>query len=253
MIPKRTFRDVEAEYRGFATRGLEAINGREGFTDRTRAMISLVLELADFRPGQRVLDIGCGTGLLLSRLPHAAERAGTVLTAEEKEHLDNASNLAGIQFCVASFDNLSAVEGKFDRIVVNSAIHFTKSEAGAYRALTNITAMLAPGGKLWLGELLAKDFRRREFQSKLKAFRYVQRRHGIRFSMAFARHVIRHWPRADHIVYQGPRLWHVTPEQMPMLAKRFGLEVESIWNCEAITGDPFYAMQERFSVLLSRP
>ncbi len=189
LIPKRTFRDIEAESRGFAAGGLGMIDGRAGQLDRTEVMIAAMVERAAFAPGQRVLDIGCGNGPLLSTLTDAAARVGTVLTEEEKALLEATPHLSGVRFYVASFKDLSAIPGQYDRIIVNSAIQFTNSAAAARRALTNITALLALAGKLWLGELLASDVTKHELSSKLSALDYIRRRYGLQFALAFSRHM----------------------------------------------------------------
>ncbi len=249
IIPKRATRDIVAEYRDFAEKAaddLHALSGRDVHKDRTRAAIQAILQHVDFEPSHRVLDIGCGDASLLCKIPFVAASVGTVLTKEELQRLTAAPHLAGMQFYAASFDDLMQVPGKFDRIIANGCLAFARTPYGAHRALKNVTALMAPSGKLWCGELLAKDFRRKEFTSKLAAVRHIHRHHGPRFALAFLRHLFRHRRRAERIVEVAPHLWHITPKEIPALAARYGLKVDGIWNCQDITGDPFYSLQDRF-------
>lgn len=255
IIPKRVRRDIFAEYTNFAkkaTSDIHALAGRDRHTNRTRAAISSILQHVDFNRNDRVLDIGCGDAGLLCEIPFVASAVGTVLTKEELEVLRSAPHLNGMKFHEASFNSLDKIPGKFDRIIVNGSLHFSRTSGGAHRALQNITALMAPSGKLWLGELLAKDCNRKEFNSKPKAVFHVFRHHGPRFGLAFLRHLFRHHVRAEKIISMAPPLWHIAPDQIPMLASAHGLKVEGIWNCREMTGDPFYALQDRFSVLLSK-
>lgn len=251
LIPKRIKRDVAAEFRVFAqSESLSAPNGRLDFEDRTRQSIASVLRRVDFQPHYRVLDIGCGDGRLLHTIQPVAVAVGTVLTKEEHARLVRAPHLAGIHFCVASYDDLPSIPGKFDRIILNSSLSNAGSKVAGLRALQNIVELLEPGGKLWLGELFAKASDRREFKNKVRAFLWVRRRYGKEFSLAFARHILKHWRRANRIVDLGVQSWwYVTPQEIPDVARHFNLKIVGVWNCQEETGDEFYALNDRFSVL----
>jgi pristinamycin I synthase-3/4 len=215
-------------------------------------MIQAILDRLDFEQQHSVLDVGCGDGSLLREIPFVSSRVGTVLTGEEMGRLTATPHLAGIQFYTASFDDLTMVPGKFDRIIVNSCLPFARTLPNARRALKNIVDLTAPRGKIWLGELFAKKVDRNQYTSKFKAIRRAYRRHGLRFAAALLRHIIRHHRRSELFIEPRRRVWCIKPEEIPALAAGYGLKVLGIWRCQDMTGDDFYALQERFSVLLSK-
>ena len=241
-------------YRGFADprNDLHALAGREDFKDRTRIMIRSILDRLDFERRHRVLDIGCGDGTLLCQIAFVSSRVGTVLTGEERNRLIAIPHLAGIQFYAASFDDLTNVPGKFERIIVNNCLPLARTLTNARRALENIVDLTAPGGKIWLGELQAKRLKRLQYTSKSKAIRRAYRQHGLRFAAALLRHIIRHRRRSELFIEPRQRVWCIKPEDVPALAADYGLKVSGIWSCEDMTGDDFYALQERYSVLLTK-
>ena len=244
-------RDVAAEYRRFAgsANDLHFLTGRGDLQDRTRAMIGAIVDRLHFLPGQKVLDVGCGDASLLLALPASSARLGTVATAEELARLKAAPHLIGIDFAAVSFDDLAGLPGRFDRIVVNGALHFSQTRERAERAIGSIAALLAPGGKIWLGELLARAAPSRSFSSRSRAVRHTYAEHGALSTMALlAQMALR---PSDTVIEPASPLWVIEPSDIAALSARFGLTVEGVWNCEAMTGDAFYSIQGRYSVLLS--
>jgi cyclopropane fatty-acyl-phospholipid synthase-like methyltransferase len=246
-------RDIAAEYREFAetTNDLHCLSGRGSLRDRTRAMVDAIVGRLAFSPGQKILDIGCGDAALLLAFPTASARLGTVLTAEELARLKAAPHLTGIDFATASFDDLSELPKGFDRIVVNGALHFARTEECAERAVKSIVELLATGGKIWLGELLARPAPGRPFSSRVDAIHYTFTQHGALPAMAVLAQILL---RPNGVVIEPPsKLWVLKPSESAAFFKRFGLAVEGWWGCEAMTGDAFYSLQDRYSVLLSSP
>jgi cyclopropane fatty-acyl-phospholipid synthase-like methyltransferase len=254
IIPKRIKRDLVAEYTRFAleaTEDLHSLTGRFSDRDATQRAIQSILDRVDFRSTDRVLDIGCGDASLLKSIPSLC-RVGTVLTTHELGRLQAATDLKGIDFYAASFDGISAIPGTYDIIIVNGCFHFTRTEHKATKTLKSIANLLAPGGRLWLGELLSIDHRRHVFSSKKYAIKYVYKTYGAKFTLAFVRHIARHYRRADRILVLPPKLWHTNPDALASLAAQFDLHVQNVWNCYDITGNASYLTQGRFSVLLTK-
>jgi 2-polyprenyl-3-methyl-5-hydroxy-6-metoxy-1,4-benzoquinol methylase len=245
-------RDIAAEYRGFAepANDLHFLTGRGDLQERTRAMIGAIVDRLGFLPGQKVLDVGCGDGSLLLAFPAASTRLGTVLTEEELARLRTAPHLAGIEFAAAAFDDLASLPRGFDCIVVNGALPFARTQERAKGAVRNMVALLAPNGKMWLGELLARAVPGRRFSSRSSAIRHTYSQHGALSALVLMLRIAAR-PR-DQVIQPPAPLWVMEPSEMAAFAARFGLSVKGLWDCEAMTGDAFYSMQGRYSVLLSR-
>jgi SAM-dependent methyltransferase len=232
---------------------IHALSGRRSRPDMTAKANEAILRHLNFAPGDRVLDIGCGDASLLSSITIPVSAVGTVVSEAEREVLAANDALKNFSFRAASFDDLWNLPGPFNCIVANGCLHFAFTKEHGLRVLEDITKLLAPGGKLWLGELLAKrQAQPHLFSSTREAIRHVYRMHGLRFTLAFLRHLLKHRRRAGRIVEMPPRLWYVTRQEIPEIADRLGLKVEGIWTCEELTQEKFFTENRRFSVLLAK-
>lgn len=101
-----------------------------------------LLQLLAPGPGERILDLGCGTGQLTSKI---AERGAEVLGIDRSpEMIEQARrNFPGLKFESGNATALT-VEAPFDAVFSNATLHWVKPpEAAAAR----IWAALRPGGR----------------------------------------------------------------------------------------------------------
>ena len=101
-----------------------------------------LLALLDPKPGERILDVGCGTGQLTSRIVEAgADVVGLDQSAEMLERArENCPSARIILGNAASFHE----EAEFDAVFSNAVLHWVHDASGAARS---IAAALKPGGR----------------------------------------------------------------------------------------------------------
>jgi trans-aconitate methyltransferase len=101
-----------------------------------------LLDLLKPQTGERILDLGCGTGQLTAKI--AAAGAAAVGIDASREMIEQARhNFPDIEFYVADARSYRA-EQPFDAVFSNAALHWIKPPEAAAGA---IAATLKPGGR----------------------------------------------------------------------------------------------------------
>ncbi len=110
-----------------------------------------LVALLDPQPGERILDLGCGTGLLAASI---AERGASVTGLDSDAAMIEAaraqfpaSDHPGLEFVQGHGEALEecSLAGPFDAVFSNAALHWmTRPEA----VLRGLRALLRPGGRL---------------------------------------------------------------------------------------------------------
>jgi ubiquinone/menaquinone biosynthesis C-methylase UbiE len=112
---------------------------------------SLMLDMAALRPGERVLDVACGTGLVSFRISDAVGAEGAVVGTDiSGEMVDAARRLAaerGVQnarFERFDAEELGLDEAPFDAALCGLGLMYVPDPA---RALGEMRRLLKPGGR----------------------------------------------------------------------------------------------------------
>jgi len=119
----------------------EAISFR-ALREATEAYARLLV--ARVSPGQKVLDLGCGTGGLLAMLKAAgADPTGLTPNPGHAEHIRKAQ--PGVPVIVGGFEaiDLDRYRGAFDVVICSESFHNVPLEVG----VKNVREVLKPGGK----------------------------------------------------------------------------------------------------------
>ncbi|MFD0279912.1 amino acid adenylation domain-containing protein, partial [Kitasatospora sp. NPDC127111] len=118
-----------------------------------------VERIRDLKP-RRVLEIGVGTGLLLSRLaPHCEEYWGTdfspTVIADLRNHVDADPELAArVRLDTRPAHDFSGLpSGHFDTIVLNSVVQYFPNAGYLEQVLDHAIRILAPGGAVFVGDI----------------------------------------------------------------------------------------------------
>ena len=113
-----------------------------------RQPVSLALDLLDAKPGEHILDIGCGTGAATERLLRrtacrftGVDRSPTMLLrARQRRYGDG-----GASFQLASLGGLPFAPASFDAALALNMLYFC-DEAGSM--LADLKRVLRPGGRM---------------------------------------------------------------------------------------------------------
>ncbi|MDB5062683.1 MAG: methyltransferase type 11 [Mucilaginibacter sp.] len=101
-----------------------------------------VLEVLDAKPGEHILDIGCGTGYLTQQIQNAgAIVKGTDYSANMIAQAK--VNYPGVNFEVTDAANFDEA-GKYDAVFSNAALHWIKNQDGM---MQSVYKSLKPGGR----------------------------------------------------------------------------------------------------------
>ncbi|MEO6237923.1 MAG: MupA/Atu3671 family FMN-dependent luciferase-like monooxygenase, partial [Vicinamibacterales bacterium] len=127
------------------------------WADRTAARVLEAAAATVTKP--RVLDIGCGTGLLLFRIaPSVKEYVGVDFSASALASIQSQLGSRGLRhvtlerLAANQLDRLAA-PGFFDVIVINSVVQYFPDAEYLVRVLRAAYDRLAPGGALFVGDV----------------------------------------------------------------------------------------------------
>ncbi|MEU4701326.1 class I SAM-dependent methyltransferase [Nonomuraea dietziae] len=125
-----------------------------GFLGRRREIFTRLAALSGVRPGDRVLDVGCGTGYLTRILAPIVGPAGRVTgvdaSAPMVEHARRRAQ-GNCSYQVGEGQALDLPDAGFDVVVSSLAVHhIPAAERGA--ALREMFRVLRPGGRLLIAE-----------------------------------------------------------------------------------------------------
>jgi 2-polyprenyl-3-methyl-5-hydroxy-6-metoxy-1,4-benzoquinol methylase len=108
--------------------------------------------------GRRILEIGCGTGLLLFGLAGHCERyTGTDFSSKALDRVRNAAERRGwaqVELWHREADDFSGIaDGSFDVVVLNSVIQYMPGIDYLLRVLEGAARVVRPGGFIFAGDI----------------------------------------------------------------------------------------------------
>jgi amino acid adenylation domain-containing protein len=163
--PARNFTGWESSYTGEAIPEVEMREWLEG----------TIAEIEALAP-ERVLEIGCGTGLLLARLApgravyHGTDFSQAAIDTVEALRRDR-PELAHVKLFRQSGEDVSGLDRDgYDAIVLNSVVQYFPSISYLVTVLEAAESLLRPGGRIYVGDVRNHDLRTL-FHASIKGYR----------------------------------------------------------------------------------
>ncbi len=137
----------------------EVAENWDKMVDHDNGKIEFLLSKADIKRGDRVLDVGTGTGILLPFLSESAGTEGVIRAVDASDGMIKVaerkfSSLPNVTFEVADIEHYSGDE-KYDRIILYSM--FPHLHHGIETVKNLIEKNLLPGGILMIAHSQSRD------------------------------------------------------------------------------------------------
>jgi trans-aconitate methyltransferase len=104
-------------------------------------LAGVVLEWLEARPGERILDLGCGDGQLTERI---AASGAVVKGVDASAQMIAAARARGIDADESAAESLPYAGASFDAVFSNAALHWVQ---GQDAMLAQVRRVLKPGGR----------------------------------------------------------------------------------------------------------
>ena len=153
VIPNEADQKLQQEFNQWAAagRGDEMENHHSDITNQT-------LDVMDLQPGDRVLDLGCGTGWASRRMARVVTEGEVVGLDVADEMLRRAegvsTGLHNVRYVWGSAEKIPAPDNHFTKVLSVESFYYYADQG---KALDELRRVLAPGGKLFILINLYKD------------------------------------------------------------------------------------------------
>ncbi len=186
-------------------RDVHELDGRGGRQALTRFVNQNILDGTSLRPGDRLLDIGCGDGALLSLAAEKGIKQALGLQATEFE----ATRLRALGLSVSRglTDSLPVPDASASVVVCNGVLVIVPSER-IPASLKEIARAAEPGARIWLGEIPRTPEQEGipRHKSASAMLWYLLRKRGLRTFLGMCRGLLWRTLRREPIIFNSATL-----------------------------------------------
>lgn len=204
--------------RRFNTAGwIDSFSGSLHSESEMREWLDETIERILAHRPKRVLEVGCGTGMLLYRLlPHVVSYTGIDFSLHALEQIraelsaDEKAKVTLLELPAHGLHELA--EKSYDTIVINSVAQYFPDADYLIRALSNACALVREGGRIILGDIRDRDH--------LRAFHTLAAVHRAPADLSLSELAARidKREREEGELVLSPDFFHALADRMPLIA-----------------------------------
>ena len=187
--------------------------------DEMQAWVDETVERILATRPERILELGCGTGLLLFRVaPHCEEYLGTDFSGAALDYvraqLARVDRTLPVRLERRSADDFTDIpQGHFDTVVLNSVVQYFPSAAYLMRVLEGALRVLRHGGRIIVGDVRSLPLHR-TFHTSVQLYQA-----DSELDVARLRRRIDHYLDQDQELVVDPELFSSLPRRMPRVTR----------------------------------
>lgn len=143
------------------------MSGRyQGQAPAERRILLDIIEKLDISPDDRLFDIGCGTGLLLLPLSFIVEHAVGLDHPDVVEVVRGRARSDTLELIGGNFLDADVEGRSFSKILVYGVVQYLETETELHDFVGKALRLLAPGGRMLIGDMPNIDKKTRFLESE---------------------------------------------------------------------------------------
>jgi 2-polyprenyl-3-methyl-5-hydroxy-6-metoxy-1,4-benzoquinol methylase len=209
-----------------------ALRGRDN-KEITRIIHEHIVEAVELGPGDDLVDIGCGDGILLRMAQQLGARSALGLLATDEEVA--LVRRTGVNVEQGLTDHLPVPDASASVVVCNSVLLIVPREKIS-ASLSEMCRIANPDARIFIGEIpfVAKKDPTPQFNRRRDVLAHLYRNNGLRTWFGMLRRMV--WQQIigqPFVMRDGVAVsFFATPEEMIALAQAAGMEFVRYWQCD---------------------